>query len=244
MAKVLRFLSSRCLDWVFPRYCIACEDRCTALSPLRYLCGRCAPALNPIDPPFCPRCAYPHFGSLVGPRECPRCLKLQPAFESARSLFLLEGPARDLVHELKYHRGFFLQPDFTELFRSCYGLGEYLGDSILVPVPLHPQKLRTRGFNQSQLLCETIQRAHSGTRVQDVLIRTRHTSSQTRLSIEGRRRNVKNAFALSPKITINTQQKYTLVDDVFTTGATLNACAQTLKKAGAQSIQVLTFGHG
>jgi ComF family protein len=116
---------------------------------------------------------------------------------------------------------------------------------VLVPVPLHPRKQRERGYNQSRLLADTFSRAAGGgTAVTELLRRVVDTPSQTRLDRRTRQSNLKNAFALVRGRPINPAQRLVLVDDVFTTGSTLNACAAALRRAGHLNLDVATFGHG
>jgi ComF family protein len=116
---------------------------------------------------------------------------------------------------------------------------------VIVPVPLHPRKYRERTFNQSELIAEALVRVAGGaTCMRRLLRRTADTVSQTHHDRRTRQSNLKNAFALASGATINPGQHYLLVDDVFTTGSTLNSCAQALRRAGALNLDVATFGHG
>ena len=124
------------------------------------------------------------------------------------------------------------------------GLREYIDSATLVPVPLHRRKLRERGFNQSRILADLFAEAGGGLPVEELLQRVVDTQSQTLLNLNARRRNVKNAFALSENVLLRKDQTYILVDDVFTSGSTLNACSAVLRQAGAHCIKVLTLGHG
>ena len=118
-------------------------------------------------------------------------------------------------------------------------------EAILVPIPLHPTKLRERGFNQSHAFAQVLQETlNANIQIENALIRIRFTRSQTTLSRELRKKNIRKAFALSPNIKLDFKKKYILVDDVFTTGSTANACAKVLKKAGIRSIELITLGHG
>lgn len=121
----------------------------------------------------------------------------------------------------------------------------YIQDATLIPVPLHPTKLRERGFNQSEKIADMLISTtnHSST-VENLLIRQIYTQTQTRLNQLERHQNVKNAFALAPNAVLIPDQQYILVDDVFTTGSTLNACARVLCDAGATRLKVATIGHG
>ena len=117
--------------------------------------------------------------------------------------------------------------------------------AVLVPVPLHPRKARERGFNQSALLAAALaQAAGAGARVGELLRRAADTATQTAFDRKTRQANLKNAFALARGAALIAGQKYVLVDDVFTTGSTLNGCARTLRRAGALNLDVVTFAHG
>jgi ComF family protein len=135
--------------------------------------------------------------------------------------------------------------DLEEILRGSAHVTEFIRDRILVPVPLHLRKERERGYNQTMLLADVLARAAGGmTRVEPLLKKVVDTKSQTTFDRRERRANLKNAFALARGATINPTSPYTLVDDVFTTGSTLNSCAGVLRRAGAVSLSVVTFGHG
>ncbi len=176
---------------------------------------------------------------------CVKCEGLEPAFREGRTAVLFKGPVRALVIELKYHRGLHVLADMEEIFRRSPHLMSAVRDAALVPVPLHPRKARERGYNQAILLASALARAAGGeTRVEPLLRRTVDTQTQTAFDRRTRIANLKNAFALAPGASINPALHYTLVDDVFTTGSTLNSCARALRGAGALNLDVVTFGHG
>ena len=155
------------------------------------------------------------------------------------------GPARSLVLELKYHRGLHVLADMRELFRRSPAVLECARGAVLVPVPLHPRKLRERGFNQSALLAEALAAvAGGGASLSTLLRRSVDTPTQTALDRAGRRENLKNAFALARGRPFNPRLHYVLVDDVFTTGSTLDSCARVLRRAGCLNLDIVTFGHG
>jgi ComF family protein len=232
------------LEVFFPRSCVSCgsgvED-----SGYEHLCDDCSRELFLVAPPNCKVCGYPFFGILAGPQACPHCAALDPVFEEGKTLFLAKGPGRALVHELKYQSGFYILRDIERMVRMARDYLEFISDSVLVPVPLHSVKLRERGYNQSERIAGALARAtDGGSRVDPLLRRTRFTQTQTSLNREDRNRNVKNAFALGPDAVVIPEHQYILVDDVFTTGSTLNACAAALHKAGAEHIKVATLGRG
>ena len=242
-------------DVVCPPVCIHCGglvespalDDGAGAEPLRlrHVCARCAIQLEFVHAPHCTTCGHPFYGVVEGERMCAKCEGLDPAFREGRTAVLFKGPARSLVIELKYHRGLHVLADIGEIFRRSARVLDLVRGHVLVPVPLHTRKARERGYNQSQLLARTLARAAGeGTRVQSLLARVLDTQTQTAFDRRTRMANLKNAFALTPGAALNPALHYILVDDVFTTGSTLNSCARTLRRAGALSLDVVTFGHG
>jgi ComF family protein len=237
-------------DVVFPPSCVHCRalvepEASTGATPFRHLCTRCAVQLEFVQPPHCTTCGHPFYGIMEGERMCVKCEGLDPAFREGRTAVLFKGPARALVIELKYHRGLHVLADMAEIFRRAPRLLENVRGAVLVPVPLHPRKARERGYNQALLLASTLaQVAGQGTSVEPLLRRVLDTETQTAFDRRTRMANLKNAFALAPGTSINSQLHYILVDDVFTTGSTLNSCARALRRAGALNLDVVTFGHG
>jgi len=189
-------------------------------------------------------CGYPFFGSLEENTGCVHCEELDPAFREGRTAGLLHGPLRRLVHALKYEGAVHLIRDVEAVARGNAHFREFLHGAVLVPVPLHPRKQRERGFNQAQLLADAFAAVVSDVVVKPLIKRVIDTPTQTRLDREQRKSNLKNAFALADEAGIQTDLRYVLVDDVFTTGATLNACAKVLRRAGLTAIDVATLGHG
>lgn len=234
---------------IFPISCIHCrglvDPAGTAVGGFRHLCGRCAAQLEFVRAPHCRTCGHPFYGVVEGERMCPHCEGLAPAFREGRTAVLFKGPARALVIELKYHQGLHVLEDMGEVFRRVPQLAEHVRGATLVPVPLHPRKARARGFNQAALLAGALARVVGGeTRVESLLRRVVDTASQTAFDRRTRMANLKNAFALAENGTLNPSHHYILVDDVFTTGSTLNSCARTLRRDGAMNLDVVTFGHG
>ncbi len=212
--------------------------------PLEHLCENCAGVITLAQPPHCLACGAPFAGLVEGARRCPTCIELDPAFGAGRTGMLLQGTARVVVHELKYHQARHLRTDLRALVSRAPWLVEFAGGAVLVPVPLHPKRLRRRGFNQARLVAEALAAETQGAKVAELLERVRDTATQTRLNREERQRNVKGAFALKPGATVSAETRYVLVDDVFTTGATMNACAKVLRRAGAEKVDVATLAHG
>jgi ComF family protein len=232
-------------DVFFPPRCVHCQGLVEE-SGYRHVCARCAPRIEGVRPPHCAVCGYPFFG-IVGEegRACPACAALEPAFATGCTAVLLRGPARSLILELKYQGGRHVLGDIEEIFRRSPTVLAQVRDAVLVPVPLHPRKERERGYNQSVLLAQSLARVAGGsTRTENLLRRVVDTPTQTAFDRRDRAANLKNAFALRRPGSLNRSLRYILVDDVFTTGSTLNGCARVLRRAGCLNLAVATFGHG
>jgi len=239
-ALILRGLG----DVLFPPLCVHCRG-VVEEGAYRHLCPRCARLLDFVRPPHCPTCGHPFYGADETGPACVHCAALAPAFRSGCTAVLFRGPARALVLELKYHGGRHVLADIEAIFRRSPSVLARARGAVLVPVPLHPRKQRERGYNQSVLLAAALARAVGGkARVEKILRRVVDTPSQTAFDRRSRRENLKNAFALDRPAGLNPSLHYLLVDDVFTTGSTLNSCARVLRQAGCLKLDVATFGHG
>lgn len=236
---------------VFPPSCVHCRGLVEHAEEqeeggvFRHLCRNCAGQVSLVAPPHCNSCGHPFFGVVEGERQCVKCDGLAPVFGSGRTASLFKGPVRSLVIELKYHRGLHVLEDVAEIFRRSPHVLDAVRGAHLVPVPLHARKERERGYNQARLIAEQLAKlAGAGTLVAPVLRRVVDTETQTAFDREERRRNLKNAFALAPGAPLNRDQHHVLVDDVFTTGSTLNSCAGILREAGVGNLDVVTLAHG
>lgn len=235
-----RRLPGAVLDLLLPPVCSACRQ---PVAEAHALCGTCWAQLAPIERPHCERLGIP-FGYDIGEGALSaEAIATPPPFDRARAAVLFEGPARDLVHALKYR-------DRTEAARligrmTARAGREILGDAdVLVPMPLHRRRLWTRKFNQAALIAEEIARI-SGVRVAaDALLRIRPTRPQVGLGEAERIANVRGAFrvAAARRMVID-GRRVVLVDDVLTTGASAAAATRALRRAGATRIDVLTFAR-
>lgn len=233
------------LDAVFPPTCIHCGSLVEPGNGFQNLCERCVEAMHFIQPPACECCGHPFFGIVHGERVCPHCEGLNPAFGRGVSTLLFKGAARSLIIALKYHRGVYLDRDLEEIFRRCPRVLSFLGDAEVVPVPLHARKLRERGYNQAEFIGMALLRAAGREpALSPLLLRDVDTGTQTALDRRSRLKNLKAAFVLAAREDIDRRKRYVIVDDVFTTGATLNGCASVLRRAGAEAVDVLTLAHG
>lgn len=232
------------LEVIYPRVCLHCHGLVADGSEFQHLCPKCARQLVLVRPPHCGTCGYPFFGRMEENAGCVHCAELRPVFREGRTAALLQGPLRDLVHALKYEKGLHVLGDLTRILKANAHLRGFLEGAVLVPVPLHPRKRRERGYNQAELVAGCFASAVRGAVVDPVLRRLLDTPSQTRLDRSARAANLKNAFALARRARVEGAARYVLVDDVFTTGATLNACASVLRRAGLNHVDVATLGHG
>lgn len=232
-------------DLLFPPICLACGKVCEEESKLRHVCERCEPLIVRVKRPHCETCGHPFFGEVDGERICPHCDGLMPVYGRAKTVTLFKGAARELLLELKYRRGTFVLEDIKTLIGANEEVLEFVKGAKLVPVPLHSRKEREREYNQSRLLAEIfVELLGGGTQVVDLLERLIDSESQTAYDRATRRRRMKNAFAPRSGAAITASDRYVLVDDVFTTGSTLNACALALRRAGCLNLDVVTFAHG
>lgn len=229
------------LDWVFPRTCLECgcllSAGCSAFS-----CAACRARYPLIREPQCRCCGVPFYGQLLDGPLCRACQESPPRFRSARSLVLYRDIGARLVHTLKYEQGTYLQTEISDLLRADSRWRDLLVDSALVPVPLHWRKLRRRGYNQADIIAAAIKEAIPEVIVCDCLQRVRMTPSQTFLTRRQRLNNMRGAFRCARKPP--SLDNLVLVDDVLTTGATLNAAAAALHKAGVCEVSAFTLAHG
>ena len=241
-----RRVSQKSLLWIlhlfFPKECVHC-GRLLDYRNREFLCPVCRELITPIQHPLCDQCGRPLSGEMEYSIICSDCRENPPRFRRARSAFLLTGAGKSMVLRYKYSSNPYLSnPAIERLFqagREEYSWSDY---DLIIPVPLHPRKARERGFNQSGVLSEGLSRRTGIKVLKRGLIRTRYTKTQTRLSRKERMKNVKGVFRVSVPADLN--GKYVLlIDDVYTTGATVNECARVLVKAGAEAVDVLTLAR-
>jgi ComF family protein len=173
---------------------------------------------------------------------CGDCLTGHFAFDRARSLFLYQPPITDIILSLKFGGSLTALDSLTALVAASDCGRNFTTPDLILPVPLHPSRLRTRGFNQALLLaraCFPRWRQHLDTAL---LVRSRQTTAQSLLTGKERRTNLRNAFTLTNPSAV-AGKRVLLVDDVFTTGSTVNECCKVLRNNGAQRIEVFTLAR-
>ena len=219
------------MDSFFPRRCVGCGRVGD------FLCLECLRKLPRLVPPFCPRCGRPQASSIV----CPSCWQRPTEIDGIRSLFRFDEVVRKSIHELKYRNLKAISPCLAELLADYLKENPLPGEA-LVSVPLHPRRLRERGYNQSSLLARELGKRIDLPVIEDCLIRIKQAQPQVRaVDVEERRSNVADAFVCRDERVKG--KEIILIDDVCTSGATLESCAAVLKNRGATSVWGLTLAR-
>ncbi len=233
---------------LFPSDCRICQASLSTVSRLP-VCENCIECIQPLPQTVCRACGdlLPE-GFSAGQGLCPECAFEAPGFERAVAYGPYTGGLRELIHLLKYEQ---IRPAANVLGRmlsDAVSALELSGEVTVVPVPLHASKLRTRGFNQSELIARAalplLQRQGGADYALEAVAmkRRRETPSQVGMTRQQRAENLRGAFAVSLPASVRDKQVL-LVDDVLTTGATVNECTRVLKRAGAKRVWVATVAR-
>jgi ComF family protein len=231
------------LGFFYPDICQLCEnERATAKDG--FVGAKCWTQVRFIRAPFCERCGLPYPGDLTGTFECSNCRELELHFSSARSAVVAKTVVLEAIHRFKYQRALWFENFLADLFlREATPVLRGQGWDFIVPVPLHSLKQREREFNQAEILAAHLSNATQIPLNLKLLRRVTSTMTQTRLTKQQRATNMRGAFAIRPGVKLD-GERIVLVDDVFTTGATTNACALALRAAGAGEVCVWTVARG
>ena len=226
---LLSKLAGPALDLLFPMSCAGCGREG------KLLCQKCVSSLPRLQKPYCGLCASPGQSS-----HCRWCQERHPAFVGIRAPFLFQGAIKEAVYAFKYRGVKAAAPELGQLLADYLKLHPLAGD-VIFPVPLHPRRLRERGYNQSALLAKELGKL-TGIRVESrLLTRKKDALPQVNTASKNQRRdNVAESFSCSGKVS---GEAVILVDDVATTGSTLSACATALKDAGAASVWGLVLAR-
>lgn len=219
------------LDLLFPRRCLGCGQIGD------FICSNCWRTLPRLAPPVCPKCGKPQPSGLL----CANCWRELSRIDGIRSVSPFEGIVRQAIHELKYRNLKAISVTLARLLADYLEINS-LPAEIIVPVPLHPKRLRERGYNQSGLLARELSKRSGLSLIDDCLYRFKDSPPQAKtITAEGRRKNVAGAFECrDDKLS---GKRVLLVDDVCTSGATLEACATALKDRGAATVWGLTLAR-
>jgi len=237
-APAVRRALGAALDLLLPPYCLNCG---AAVGGAGGLCARCWRDITFLGAPCCAGCGLP-FGYELGPDVlCASCLRERPVFNRARAAVRYDEASRRLILAFKHGDRLHLAPAFGGWMRRAGAA--LLGEAdLVVPVPLHWTRLFARRYNQAAVLAHALARAGGPPVGADWLVRRRRTPSQGKRNAQARRRNVAGAFALRRGRSVE-GRRVVLIDDVLTTGATLNECARVLLRAGAARVDALTLAR-
>lgn len=215
------------LNLLLPQNCLLCADpRGGDLG----ICAECLHDLPWLDVMVCRQCALPAHGTICG-----SCLKQQPAFDATQALFRYDYPLDRLLQHYKYQASLQLAHNFAKLWLERSGKSSLSSKpDLLIPMPMHPQRLKERGFNQALEIAKIISRNTDIKLDYTSCIRSRHTAPQASLPHKERVKNMRGAFSCTHDLT---GKDIVILDDVITTGASLNELATTLKQAGAASVE-------
>lgn len=218
--------------WLLPGECLLCREPVGLEDAL--ICSICLSRIASLPEPVCPRCGQPLSGI-----ECRLCPEWPAGLQGVRSAVWLDDAARRAVHLLKYDGWWRVAEPLAETIRRRVRVAP---DATLVPIPLGAARLRARGYNQSAKLAEALGK-RLGLPVADLLTRRRETETQTALTPEARRANLSGAFVINHSSVRPPVRLSVLVDDVFTTGATLAEAAAALLAAGYGPVSAVTFAR-
>jgi ComF family protein len=237
-SRRLKRLCLNVLEFFLPRLCLFCGAG-VGEEASQALCPECEARIEWVASPLCPCCGRVFANREGSDRLCGDCAKQAPPFDRARAAAFYEGPVAEAIKRFKFSG----QMAYLPLMQSWLkrpGCLELLAEAdFLLPVPLHPRRLRARGFNQALLLARGFKEVPLA---REVLTRLRHTVPQVGLNPKERRDNVKGAFGVWRSEAVK-GKNLLLVDDLYTTGATARECAQALRRAGAARVSVLTVAR-
>jgi competence protein ComFC len=218
------------LDWLFPPECGGCGEK-----GFRW-CDSCREKLSPFGSTICTVCGKP----LNSRQICYRCKLIHPSYDCLRSVAEFKGPLRKALHRLKYKHDLGLGDIFSKYLINL--LNEFgLPIDLILPVPLSKERLALRGYNQAAILARPVSMSQKINYSSKGLFRIRETRSQVGLSYGQRKENVEGAFSADPRIVSG--KNLLIIDDITTTGATIEACANVLKIAGAEQVFAITLAR-
>jgi ComF family protein len=232
---------STLFQFLLPPQCPCCEK--FSEEGKQGFCSDCLSQIRWIEPPFCSICGIPFISSEVETHPCGACVTHRKYFTIARALGAFEGSLQEAIHRWKYEGKTYLTPFFAEWMAE--GLDRYWEPGsfdLLIPVPLHTRRLRERGFNQALLLVKDLSRRTGIPYQKKILQKKKLTIPQVNLSGVEREKGLRGTFNVIEKEKL-LGMSVLLVDDVYTTGATVNECSKMLLRGGAERVDVFTLAH-
>ena len=245
MQKLIAQTVSSLLDLVYPPVCLLCGESLVEGA----MCELCQNDVQPVLPPFCDRCGVPIYAE---ERVCKICAEQEPPYHWSQAMGAYSGRLKRAIHLLKYDGKTALARPLGLMLAHSLSKPTYLfapetddapAFDAVVPVPLHPSRLRQRGFNQAERIARTLAEAKHWKLDTQGLQRVRPTTTQTHKNAAERAANVRNAFAARTPLYFD-GQTVLIIDDVCTTNATLWHCAAAVKNAGAKRVCVLALARG
>lgn len=240
--RIMKAIVRAVRDGLYPPFCHFCGNYCGGEEE-NEICSDCLSQIQYIQEPLCERCGKSFTHEFATEYLCGDCLKSNRYFSRARAVGMYNGILRKAVHLFKYQlKNSLARPLGTLMVRRMESVlrdGPY---HTIMPVPLHPKRLRSRGFNQALSLARFVSNCYSIPLDRYNLVRTRWTHSQVGLSVRKRRANVRGAFMLLKGADVK-RKHILLVDDVYTSGSTVDECSRVLVNGGAQTVQILTLAR-
>jgi len=231
MIKLYNFL----IDYILPQRCLSCSE---IIDSSGEFCGECWKQLEFIAKPYCNICGKRFSLKVLDNAVCGSCYSNKPSYDLARSLFKFNEYSKKIIHKFKYHDKTIFAGSFAKLL--CNRYGEEIKDlDLIVPVPMNRFKRLLRMYNPAQVLAVEIAKIVDKTVKADILVKSKWTKAQTFLSKRQRKNNISGSIKFNTKHNIM-GKKVLLIDDVITTGVTMNECAKILRKAGAESVYVMS----
>lgn len=253
-------LLSHVLNLIFPAICKNCDSIVSADAATSYFCKNCWTDIEWFDCPCCPQCGLPYASGYIQPRSeqspvshlCGNCREKPPCFDKVVSAGPYNGVLSEAIRLFKYKKKVHFGKILTEwalkspLVANAFTKRVFSDESILplylIPVPLHYKRLRVREFNQSAIMASVISNKFGIPVLTNILMRHHHTKPQVELGGMDRRENVAGAFSIEDSSLIEGKE-IILVDDVYTSGSTVNECAKVMKKNGAEKVYVVTIAR-
>lgn len=240
MIKILKLLLHQLVNYILPLRCLSCYELVVGD---KGFCAQCWNKLNFITKPYCKLCGYQFNLTILEGSICGKCIKQKPYFDNARSLLKFDQHSKEVIHAFKYYDRTELAEVFAKLIYNKYN-SEFADIDIIIPTPMYKLKRLLRMYNQAHILAKELAILVKKPLYPNLVIKTKWTKPQASLSKAERERNLSGSF----KINARTLAKFSienktilLVDDVMTTGTTVQSCSKLLKAMGAKSVFVVTI---